>query len=48
MLLWLLYTTVVLTAIVGTGLLLYIYMWKRLQERRAQLKPVSVRARREY
>jgi len=46
MLLWLLYTTVVLTAFVGMGLLLYLR--KRLQERQARLKPMPVRAHREY
>ncbi len=46
MLLWLRYTTVVLTTFVGVGLLLYLR--KRQQERVAQLQPARVRAHREY
>lgn len=48
MLLWLLFLTVVLTALVGTALLLYMRQWRRWQEQQAQLKPVPVRPHREY
>lgn len=48
MLLWLLSLTVVLTALVGVGLLLYMRQWRRQQGEQAQLRPVRVRAHREY